>query len=121
MRAATDPGTVPAAERGRAKQVENMSEPLKCEDFAPHVGEIFRLKLESGDTVDVELTEAEVNKALETRGGRAPFALVFRGASDLMLPQRLYELQHQKMGDLTLFLVPIGPDDKGMQFEAVFN
>jgi hypothetical protein len=38
-----------------------------------------------------------------------------------ILEQRTYEVEHQDMGLFALFLVPIGPDDEGMRYEAVFN
>jgi hypothetical protein len=49
------------------------------------------------------------------------YSLVFRGAPDLLLDQRIYPLRNQTLGEMELFLVPIGPDEKGMRFEAVFN
>ena len=52
---------------------------------------------------------------------REPFSLVFRGPRDFYLPQRVYKLEHSALGALEIFLVPIGPDDAGMRFEAVFN
>jgi hypothetical protein len=98
-----------------------MAEELTREMFAAHLGDTFRLTLESGDSMDLELIEAEPGKSPTKREGRAPFTLVFRGRPDMVLPQRMYDLSHEKIGDLSLFLVPIGPDEQGMQYEAVFN
>jgi hypothetical protein len=98
-----------------------MTEQLTCDMFSEHVGETFRLALESGDTLDLELIEAELSRIQETKSDRAPFALVFRGDPETVLPQCLYHLKHDTMGDVSLFLVPIGPDEQGMQYEAVFN
>jgi hypothetical protein len=36
------------------------------------------------------------------------------------LPQGLYHLDHPVMGELELFLVPIGADRDGVTYEAVF-
>jgi hypothetical protein len=52
---------------------------------------------------------------------RAPFSLVFRGPKEPVLPQRIYRFEHEHLGDLEIFIVPIGPDDEGMRYEAVFN
>jgi len=30
-------------------------------------------------------------------------------------------LQHERMGTIDLFLVPIGKDESGFQYESVFN
>ena len=49
------------------------------------------------------------------------YPLVFRGPRDTLLPQRIYRFEHESIGDLDVFIVPIGPDDEGMLYEAVFN
>ena len=54
-------------------------------------------------------------------GKRTPFSLVFRAALEPVLPQRIYELRHDEMGSFELFLVPIGPDEHGMRYEAAFS
>jgi hypothetical protein len=46
---------------------------------------------------------------------------MFRGPTGPILPQRIYRLRHPVMGELDLFLVPIGPDGEGMRYEAVFT
>jgi hypothetical protein len=38
-----------------------------------------------------------------------------------LLPQRIYRLEHDELGALDLFLVPIGRDDSGVRYEAVFT
>jgi len=39
-----------------------------------------------------------------------------------MLPQATYTLEHTELGELDIFLVPVGPDGGGrQQYEAVFN
>jgi hypothetical protein len=37
------------------------------------------------------------------------------------VPQGIYKLENEKLGALEIFLVPIGPDEKGMRYEAIFN
>ena len=98
-----------------------MSEIMTCEMFTPHVGETFRLSLEAGDRFDLELVEAELCKTQNSTSERKPFALVFRGPPEPCLNQQIFTLEHDTMGTLQMFLVPIGPDDKGMRYEAVFS
>jgi hypothetical protein len=38
-----------------------------------------------------------------------------------VLPQRIYHLEHPEVGGFDLFLVPVGPNAQGMQYEAVFT
>ena len=96
-----------------------MTHLLTLEDFQPLLHQSFRLRLE-GLTLQLELVVAQ---ALQPRPGlaRAPFALEFRGPTQPILPQRIYPLHHPARGTLDIFLVPIGPDDIGQRYEAVFN
>jgi len=52
---------------------------------------------------------------------RPPFSLIFIDTVDRILPQSLYELHHESLGDATIFLVPIGKDASGTTYQAVFN
>ena len=53
--------------------------------------------------------------------GRRPFSIIFRGPPEVSLPQRIYDVELEGLGTLGLFLVPIGPDQVGMLYQAVFN
>ncbi len=98
-----------------------MLENLTADDFSPHLNQEFQIQLDTNTTLMVQLTEVTINKQLEERNGRQSFSLVFRGPRDLELTQGIYPMSHDKIGEVDLFLVPIGPDEKGMCFEAVFN
>ncbi len=50
-----------------------------------------------------------------------PFSVLFRGPTLPVLPQRTYVMDHNSLGRLELFLVPVGPDGQGMRYEAVFT
>jgi hypothetical protein len=97
---------------------------LEFAQFQPHVGTRFRARLEDGTVMELELTEAQAlnDRARRPRGlSRAPFSLVFRGPAGAPRPQRIYALEHPSLGGLSIFLVPLGPDDQGQLYEAVFN
>jgi hypothetical protein len=94
---------------------------LTSADFAPYLEQIFRIHLDQGEVLPVELitvTELGVKPASEMR---QPYSIIFRGPRNVYLPQRIYTVEHDKLGTLELFLVPIGPDAVGMCFEAVFG
>jgi hypothetical protein len=38
-----------------------------------------------------------------------------------VLPQQIRRVEHPSLGSMEIFLVPIGPDASGMQYEAVFG
>jgi hypothetical protein len=93
---------------------------LRAADFAPLRGERFMVR--SGGT---EAFEAELIEVSEGTGGggdsRTQFSLVFRGGPDPPLRQRVYRVEHDRFGQLDLFLVPLGPDEAGQRYEAVFT
>ena len=101
-------------------------EVLQLSMFADHVNTPFVLNLEE-ERVDLTLVEAEPRKPTPKGFGVPdtirddPFALLFRGPGDKPLPQRLYPLHHETLGELNIFLVPIGIDEKGRYYEAFFN
>jgi hypothetical protein len=87
--------------------------------FSEHLGGAFRVYPEDSEPFDVELISAS-GVGEESEGGR-PFSVVFRGSADVALPQRTYRMEHAGIGAFEIFLVPIGPDEKGPRYEAVFN
>lgn len=90
--------------------------------FADRVGEPFPIRLEDGTTIETRLTGARTWGEELVRGqDRVPFTLTFRGPREPVLPQRIYNMEHEGVGAFAIFLVPVGPDAEGMQYEAVFT
>jgi len=52
---------------------------------------------------------------------REPFALLFRGPKGPILSQQTYQFDFEHLGTLEIFIVPIGPDESGVQYEAIFT
>ena len=98
-----------------------MLEKLTFEDFSPLREQEFQIELEHNTTLVVRLIDITINNPKDERGGRQSFSIVFRGPRDLEMTQGTYPVSHEELGEFNLFLVPIGPDEKGMCFEAVFN
>lgn len=104
-----------------------MADGLTKETFSRHLGKRFRIQVEPGREVEMELTEATTLGAGEGPKNRPesfrpePFSIVFRGPKDSLLPQRIYRVSHPEMGEHDIFLVPIGADEEGLRYEAVFN
>jgi hypothetical protein len=95
-------------------------ETLTVDAFQPRVGERFRIRARPDTLLEAELIEARsLGKAGRT--GRAPFTLSFRTAQLAALPQQIFEVAHDAMGSYDIFLVPVGPDGKGMVYEAIFT
>ena len=98
-----------------------MLEKLTADDFSPLLNEEFQISLEGNITLLVQLIDVTINRQKEERNWRQSFSLVFRGPRDIELSQGTYPVTHDQLGKLQIFLVPIGPDEKGMCLEAVFN
>src|SRR5688572_10837871 len=93
---------------------------LSHEDFANRVGERFTARGADDARLELELTDVDVlGEAPE--GHRAPFSLKFRDESQDHVPQQTHEVEHKELGNLQIFLVPLGPDAEGMRYEAVFG
>jgi hypothetical protein len=53
--------------------------------------------------------------------GRQPFSLIFRGPLTPVLTQQIHVIHSPVLGELEIFLVPVGPDEQGMRYQAVFS
>lgn len=96
-----------------------MIENLQLEDFTGRIGEKFRLETAGGDAVEVELIDASGMGG--TEGKRPPFSVVFRIPEEVPPRQAIYRLAHDEMETMDLFLVPVGPAEEGIKWEAVFT
>ena len=95
---------------------------LKCADFEPHIGTDFVIAADDLPALPMTLTSAE--PLPPTKGGnelRPPFMLLFRLKNQNVIEQRLVQLRHAAMGDLTIFLVPSAQDAEGVEYCATFN
>lgn len=96
---------------------------LVFEDFKDRVGEVFTIRDEGGVAL-VALTLAEATPLpakYGLEGVRPPFSLIFSGSAEYALTQRLYRLQHDLLGEIAIFLVPVGRDAQGFSYQALFN
>ncbi len=98
-----------------------MLESFTHQTFSGHVGHAFVLHLEDGSSVETRLAQVRPFGKEITPGGREAFSLVFHGPREPALPQLTYRVEHEGIGTFDLFLVPVGPDDALMEYEAVFT
>jgi hypothetical protein len=95
---------------------------LTAEDFRPLLRERFVLSSgarseHNGGAVSFEVELVEVTEIPRKPNGRAPFSLEFQGDPDFTLAQGIYRVEHERLGALEIFLVPIAPG----RYEAVFT
>ncbi|MGH7266817.1 MAG: DUF6916 family protein [Candidatus Rokuibacteriota bacterium] len=104
-----------------------MLDALTHESFLPHVGTDFHVRLGPAAALRLTLIETAVTGPAPGGGGspspsrRLPFSVLFRAERGPVLPQRIYWLEHEVMGPLEIFIVPIGHDAEGMRYQAVFT
>jgi len=97
---------------------------LTYETAGKLVGRSYRVNLDVERSV--ELTVTRVVRAAEhgprpKELKRDSFSIFFRGPSDVMLPQRMYDLNADRDPLPNLFVVPVGRDANGYEYEAVFT
>ncbi|HEX6700264.1 MAG TPA: hypothetical protein VF101_05980 [Gaiellaceae bacterium] len=92
-----------------------MLEDFTADTFRPLLHDRFRIAAEGAPDFEVELIE--VTEIPREPGGRTPFSLVFQGGPNPPLEQRIYPVEHEQLGELDIFLVPIAVD----RYEAVFT
>lgn len=94
-----------------------MAEEISYEEFAEQVNTKFRLT-ENEKEFEIELVETT---APVINASQKMYSLFFTSPKDYFLPQKTYELRHDELGEVTLFLVPIGETENRFRYQAVFN
>lgn len=97
---------------------------LTYDDFTGREGQRFAASL-GGETVVplvlVEATESPLDGGAGPQGQvRRQFTLVFHGPATPVHPQGTYLLAHAELGELEIFLVPVGADAERVRYEAAF-
>jgi len=98
-----------------------MGEPLKIEDFKPHVGKTVRFKgTRYALLLDRILSD---RKRLPKWVKRRPFVLIFAGPRETdVLPEGLYDCEIDGGPVYQLHVNPIHtPDPSRQEYQAVFN
>jgi hypothetical protein len=95
-----------------------VSETLTKEAFAENLNTKFKIPFESGQEAELELIE--VVETMRTPR-QQQFSVFFRGPLDYLLPQATYQMEHEKLGAMQIFIVPVGREQEGFRYEAVFN
>ena len=108
-----------------------MLETLTQVDFDQSLQQQFRVQLDieqQDKEISLELIDVRFLRDAVIEGGRDQFSLLFKGSSELVLPQQTYQLENDQMGKLNIFLVPIGREDgqnndptRAVLYESVFT
>ena len=100
-----------------------MLDQLQVNDFIPYINQLFTLQVDGLGELSCTLVEANTlgSPPPEGSGERHSFSIILRGPGHPILPQQIYRLQHKLLGQMDIFLVPLGPDTEGIRYEAVFT
>jgi hypothetical protein len=102
---------------------------LTLQLFEPQVGSTFQIMINGEPALELNLVEVNdltiKDDPLRDPTLRSqPFELLFHGPLTPIAEQMNYELSHSELGQLAIFLVPLGPDQPArqhMRYQAVFN
>jgi hypothetical protein len=101
---------------------------LTLEEAKPLEGTTFEVQTPAGETISLKLEEAlpyETHQRRRPRGmpesKRQPFSLYFVASSTTPLPQGMYTLRSEAATLENVFIVPVGQDESGVEYEAIFN
>ena len=90
---------------------------LTWDEFANAEGAIYEVELDGGRRVAMTLDRATELPSGGREGGS--FRLEFLGPADPLLPQSIYPF-HRGDDRCDIFVVPIGQDEQGTRYEAIF-
>ena len=95
-----------------------MLEKLKPTTFAKHLNSEFQVQDPAAQPFALKLVQ--VVQRTKTAQYEA-FSLLFNGPAAHFIPQGIHKIKHAQLGEVDLFLVPVGKNDNGFEYEAVFN
>jgi len=95
-----------------------MTEDLTREALIENLNSKFHMPFPSGETLELELIEVVDHQSAP---GQEQFSAFFRAPLNAPLMQGIYQLEHAQFGSFGIFLVPVGRDERGVEYEALFN
>ena len=95
-----------------------MPENFTIEIFERQLNTKFRMHYGDSQTAELQLISVTDVGSSERQ---KQFSLLFQGPYEAPILQGTYRVEHDELGALDLFLVPIGRDKEGVRYEAVFN
>ncbi len=99
---------------------------LSFQTFASQLNSSFQVKLADASVVPLKLVEVTRGTSQKSAGPKGityeQFSLVFTGPLAPSLDQRVHALQHERIGQFDVFMVPVvSRDTSVMHYECIFN
>ncbi|MBL1264485.1 DUF6916 family protein [Methylomicrobium sp. RS1] len=90
------------------------------ENWEAYLNKDFQVQVDHRNAVDMNLVSVS-GFGRRLNGGREAYSLLFQGPGQPVLVQRIYRIQQSQLGSMDIFLVPVGKEAGGIQYEAVFT
>ena len=87
-------------------------------EFSAVIDSIFKASTDESGFFEICLVNVD---AIVSTDFHENFTLLFKAPVDAPQQQGVYRLEHNAIGAMDLFLVPVKKDDSGLYYEAVFN
>lgn len=84
------------------------------------MGETFLIAAPSQPASEARL-EAVLSLGKSASAGRESFRLLFHAPGRWGHPQGIFRVTQTSLGAFDIFLAPLGPSERGMKLEAIFN
>ncbi len=95
-----------------------MSHDFTLKMFSEQLNTKFRLHYAPSKSAEMELVKV---KDLGSTPRHTQFSCLFLAPPEVPIFQSIFKVEHDRLGSLELFLVPVGKDAAGLQYEAIFN
>lgn len=105
---------------GTGKREVSLDE-LSLQQFKGALHTTFRVHCEDGRDVELLLVEVESVRSPSGGEGDESFSILFAGSGDSLLPQQIYRVANDSMGQFDLFIVPVAQEPDGYRYQAIFN
>ena len=90
-------------------------------DFDSLVGATFDVRPDSFEADALRMVLTAVRRFPGQAGFREPFTLELLGPTSPVAAQGTYRVRHPALGDLDLFMVPVGASPDGATYEITFG
>ena len=97
-----------------------MRDTLTMETFSPLVNAEFDVHIDD-NVLPVTLLEVTPLNGPGDSPDRQAWSLVFQFPPQQLFDQGTYVFEHADTGSLAIFVVPIGQDENGVRYQAIFN
>ncbi|WP_338285882.1 hypothetical protein [Luteolibacter sp. LG18] len=90
--------------------------------FLPHLKSRFSMSLTGNSTVDMTLVEVGAESTLVNGADKyTAFSILFRAPQGSPSEDGTYHIRHQELGEMELFLTPVGRYTDHVRYEAAFT